>query len=328
MERKVLIIAEHREGRLTPAALETVSCALEIGSMLGTAPLIYMAGKEIEALAQETAERTGLSVTALEGEGFHLYNGEAYRAALADILIEQGPAFICIPHSAMGYDLAPALAVRLNASCITAVEAIVAEEETLSFTRSQWGGKVTARMAPLTDTVVLTVLPGAWHPQPEGRRTPGPVQILSNPLKAERSRTTGIRESGHSGFNLQEAEVIVSAGKGLGSEENLHLLHELAGMFPRSAVGGSRAACDAGWIDYGRQIGQTGKTVTPKLYLACGISGSTQHVAGMKGSRTVIAINTDAHAPIFGIADYGIVDDVTRFIPVLLEAFKMQRKQA
>ena len=326
MEQKVIVIAEHREGRLTPAALETVSCALELGSMLGTVPRIHMAGKEIEALAHETAERTGLPVTAIEGEGFHLYNGEVYKAALTDMFVEQELSFICMPHSAMGYDLAPALAVRLNASCITAVEKIVPEGGTLSFTRSQWGGKVNARMVPLTNTVVLTVLPGAWHPQADGHRSPGPVKILSNPLRPERSRTTCIRESGHRGFNLQEAEVIVSAGKGLGSEENLHLLQELAEIFPRSAVGGSRAACDAGWIDYGRQIGQTGKTVAPKLYLACGISGSTQHIAGMKGSRTVIAINTDSHAPIFGIADFGIVDDMTRFIPALLAAFRAQRK--
>nr|HPR04350.1 electron transfer flavoprotein subunit alpha/FixB family protein [Deltaproteobacteria bacterium] len=137
-----------------------------------------------------------------------------------------------------------------------------------------------------------------------------------------RSRLLGVREPAHRDSALRDAEVIVSAGRGIGKKENVEIVRELASLFPRSAVGASRSVCDLGWLEYGRQIGTTGQTVAPKLYIACGISGAIQHVAGMRGAHTIVAINTDPDAAIFRVAHYCIVEDITTFIPVLMDELK------
>jgi electron transfer flavoprotein alpha subunit len=318
-KKQIVVIAEHRQGNITPVTLETFSLARELERLLGLEIIIIIPGKSIGNQAFHIAGMTGMDVIGIEGEGLELYNCEAYLAALTGPLEAADPQYIVMPHSAMGYDLAPRLAVRLKASCITAVEQLTKKWESVTFLRSQWNGKIILEVAPLTERKVLTVLPGSWPELDEKPEKPGKVTIIPFDSLTEYSKTTGIKEAGRTEFDLTKADVIVAAGRGLGKEENLPVIYELSGIFPRSAVGASRAACDAGWFDYGQQIGITGKTVSPKLYIACGISGSTQHIAGMKGSQTVIAINTDPAASIFGIADYCIVEDLTTFIPCLLE---------
>jgi electron transfer flavoprotein alpha subunit len=138
------------------------------------------------------------------------------------------------------------------------------------------------------------------------------------------SRTLGIAESAHLYSALKDAEVIVSGGRGIGKRENVSLIKRLAAVFPRSAVGASRSACDLGWFEHRHQIGTTGQTVSPRLYIACGISGAFQHVSGMRGAQTILAINTDRHAPIFQVAHYCIVEDLTTFIPILLREISVE----
>jgi electron transfer flavoprotein alpha subunit len=142
---------------------------------------------------------------------------------------------------------------------------------------------------------------------------------MDAPLRDWPSKTLGIEESIHRDSALKDAEVIVAAGRGVGKKENISLIERLAAVFPGSAVGASRSACDLGWLEHKHQIGTTGQTVSPKLYIACGVSGAFQHVSGMRGAQTVVAINTDIHASIFQVAHYGIVEDLTTFIPILLE---------
>ncbi|HOO89438.1 MAG TPA: electron transfer flavoprotein subunit alpha/FixB family protein, partial [Syntrophales bacterium] len=266
---------------------------------------------------------TGMDVIAIEGTGLEPYNCEAYLTALTRPLKALDPHYIVLPHTAMGYDLAPRLAVLLQASSITAVEQLSVRGESLTFLRSQWNGKVILEVVPLTERTVVTALPGCWPELVEKPEKIGKVTIIPCDTFPVRSKTTGIKEASRMEFDLTKADVIVAAGRGLGKEENLQLIYELSGIFQKSAVGASRAACDAGWFDYGRQIGITGQTVSPNLYIACGISGSTQHMAGMKRSRMVIAINTDPLASIFGIADYCIVEDLATFIPCLLEEYNL-----
>lgn len=319
--RQIAVIAEHRNGVLTPGTLETLSFARELESLLNLKTNIVIAGKSIEGLTYDIAGMTGMDVIGIEGENLDLYNCESYLAALEKPLEELDPAYICTPHSAMGYDLAPRLAVRLKASCITAVEKIGKKGKSVLFSRSQWNGKIILEKEPVVKRAVLTVLSGSW-PEPDGRpEKTGEVTIITIAAETKNSRTIEIREAVRTGFDLAKAEVIVSAGKGLGKEENLPLIYKLSELFPKSAVGASRAACDAGWLDYGHQIGITGKTVSPKLYVACGISGSTQHIAGMKGSQMVVAINTDPAAAIFSVADYCIVEDLATFIPCVIEKY-------
>ena len=319
--KQIVVIAEHRQGNITPVTGETFSLARELGSLLDLKATIIILGKSMENQASHTAGMTGMDVIGIEGEGLERYNCEAYMAALTGPLDALDPHYIILPHTAMGYDLAPRLAVRLKASCITGVEQLSGKGESVTFLRSQWNGKIILEIAPLTERTVITVLPGSWPELDEKPGKPGQVTIIPFESFTKHSKTTGIKEAGRTEFDLTKADVIVAAGKGLGKEENLPVIFELSGIFSKSAVGASRAACDAGWFDYGRQIGITGKTVSPNLYIACGISGSTQHIAGMKGSRMVVAINTDSAASIFGIADYCIVEDLTTFIPCLLEEY-------
>ncbi|MBW2638384.1 MAG: electron transfer flavoprotein subunit alpha/FixB family protein [Deltaproteobacteria bacterium] len=320
-KKQIAVIAEHRNGVLTPGTLETLSFARELERLLNLETNIIISGKSIGDMTLDIAGMTGMDMIGIEGENLERYNCEAYLEALEKPLVELDPAYICIPHSAMGYDLAPRLAIRLKASCITAVEKIWEEGESVTFSRSQWNGKITIEMEPVAKRSILTVLPGSW---PEFKGEPkkkGVVTISHTTTETKNSRTTCIKEVKRTGFDLAKAEVIVSAGKGLGKEENLPLIYKLSELFPKSAVGASRAACDAGWFDYGHQIGITGKTVSPKLYIACGISGSTQHIAGMKASQMVVAINTDPAASIFSIADYCIVEDLATFIPCVIENY-------
>ena len=322
-KKQIVVIAEHRQGNMTPVTGETLSLARELGSLLDLETIIIILGKSMENQASQIAGMTGMDVIGIEGEGVELYNCEACLAALTGPLEALDPHYIVLPHTAMGYDLAPRLAVRLRASSITAVEHLSHKGESATFLRSQWNGKIILEVAPLTERTVVTVLPGSWPELDENPEKPGQVTIIPFNTLTGHSKTTGIKEAGRTEFDLTKADVIVAAGRGLGKEENLPVIYELSGIFPKSAVGASRAGCDAGWFDYGQQIGITGKTVSPNLYIACGISGSTQHIAGMKGSRMVVAINTDPAASIFGIADYCIVEDLTTFIPCLLEEYEI-----
>jgi electron transfer flavoprotein alpha subunit len=320
-KKQIAVIAEHRQGVPTPGTLETLSFARELERLLDLETKIIILGKSIGGLTSGIAGMTGREVIGIEGENLELYNCEAYLAGLEKPLEELDPAYICIPHSAMGYDLAPRLAIRRKSSCITAVEEIAKEGESITFSRSQWNGKIILEMAPLAKRAILTVLPGSWPEFDEKPEKRGAVTISCTTTEVKNSRTTEIKEAKRSGVDLTKAEVIVSVGKGLGKEENLPLIYNLSKLFPKSAVGASRSACDAGWLDYGHQIGITGKTVSPKLYIACGISGSTQHIAGMKGSQMVVAINTDSAASIFSVADYCIVEDIATFIPCVIESY-------
>jgi electron transfer flavoprotein alpha subunit len=268
------------------------------------------------------ADKIGCHVTGIEGGSLELYNGETYKAAVLEVFKTFDPLYVCMPHTATGFDLAPRLAFDLKASCITSVEKIRAGEGDIRFIRSMFNGKLHAEMAPAATKTVLTILPGAWssletHPKPKGS-----VHMIKTDFIPVASQTLEIKESKKGKLNLRDADVIISAGRGIRNPENRHLLEEFTKIFPKSALAASKAACDLGWFGYQRQIGITGQTVSPKLYIACGISGSVQHISGMKGSQTIIGINSDSDASIFNIADYGIVENLETFIPALLEEFK------
>jgi electron transfer flavoprotein alpha subunit len=216
----------------------------------------------------------------------------------------------------MGYDLAPRLAVLLKAACVTGVESVGEG----SLMRPIHSGRLIEEIVPNTPRVVVTVLPGVYRPCGETTGAAGAVVVREIAFTELTSQTLGTVESSYRDSALKDAQIIVSGGRGIGKKENISLIKELAAIFPRSAVGASRSACDLGWFERKQQIGTTGLTVSPKLYIACGISGAFQHVSGMRGAQTIIAINTDAHAPIFQAAHYCVVENLTTFIPLLIEA--------
>jgi electron transfer flavoprotein alpha subunit len=307
------IIAEQRKGLITEETYELVNFARSIEN--GMRPVILLPGKDIMGLAQEISERTGCDAIALCGHHLDQYNTLSYAHALMEILQKETTAWVCLPHTSMGYDLAPRLAVPLHAACITGVESI--GEGCLS--RPVFGGRFVEEMIPHTPRVVVTVLPGAFHVCEERTGPAGRVRRVDVAFQELPSQTLGTAESPHRDSSLKDAEVVVSAGRGIGKKENISLIEGLAAVFPRSAIGASRSACDLGWFEHKHQIGITGQTVSPRLYIACGISGAFQHVSGIRGSQTIVAINTDPKAAIFRVAHYCIVEDLTSFIPILIE---------
>jgi electron transfer flavoprotein alpha subunit len=314
----IYMIAELRKGCIQQETYELVSFGRVIGE--GKRLVFLLLGKKIEEQAREISKKTGCDTLVLFGDHLEHYNALSYAHALMEILQEEAAAWVCLPHTSMGYDLAPRLAVLLKAACITGVESAGGG----SLGRPIYSGRFIEEIVPKTPRVVVTVLPGAFCPCEETAGPGGEVKVMKAAFTEVPSRTLGIAESAHRDSALKDAEVIVSAGRGIGKKENVSLIKRLAALFPRAAVGASRSACDLGWFEHKNQIGTTGQTVSPKLYIACGISGAFQHVSGMRGAQTIVAINTDRHAPIFQVAHYCIVEDLTTFIPTLLEEISVE----
>jgi electron transfer flavoprotein alpha subunit len=323
MNQEIIVIAELSDGRVLPVTEELIAFARALAAGDSGPVRIMVPGRDIEPVACRLADETGMDVIALEGDSLEPYNAEMWMAALASRLAVRKPRYVCIPHTSRGCDFAPGLAVRLGAACITAVEGIRRQDGVISFTRSIFNGKIRMYVAPETDTSVLTVLPGVFNTQEMSRKgsgsSPGHVQILKIPDRPQRIRAMGMIPAAEQDLDLALSDVIVSAGRGVGCEENLAWIRRLAGLFSKSAVGCSRALCDLGWLGYKHQIGLTGRTVAPKLYIACGISGAVQHIAGMRDSRFIVAVNKDPRAAIFQVADVGIVEDLNTFIPLVME---------
>jgi electron transfer flavoprotein alpha subunit len=302
---------------------------------------LFVLGLGIEGAVAAFSENPEVVVAGLAGEALALYSAEAWKGVLAPRLEQMKPRFVCIAHDATGADFAPGLAVRLGAGCITAIENARREGANVIFRRSLLNGKIKAEVVSQAETTVLTLLPGMFRgsgggdretlPPPrsgllDGRRVgPAQARIISLAGLPLRSRPLGLLPAPEKDADLAAAEVVVAAGRGIGKEENLALVRDLAALFSRSALGASRTVCDAGWLPARLQIGQTGKTVTPRLYIACGVSGALQHLAGMRGSQFIVAINSDPRAAIFQAADICIVEDLLVFIPLLIAACKRRR---
>jgi len=315
----IVVIAEHFQGEIRPVTYELVHFA-EALQQLRPAPIqILVLGEKVGNLAESLAGTMGKNVLGIHAPQLAQYNGQVYKSALHEILKEYPPAYVCIAHSSRGSDFAPGLAMRLNAACITAVSSLSVQEDRICFSRDIYGGKINADMVSCTKTTVITVQPGSYGPTPKKDQAGGRVYLKSMAVTPQASATLSTTTFQKSDLDLSTARVIVSAGRGIGEAENLEIVRNLASAIPQSVVCGSRPVIDLGWLTYDRQVGVTGATVTPDLYVACGISGAAQHVGGMKGSGFIVAINTDPMAAIFNLSDICIVEDLKTFIPILLE---------
>jgi electron transfer flavoprotein alpha subunit len=248
------------------------------------------------------------------------YQADAYLAALAQIVSKAAAQVILLPDDSRGREVAPRLAYRLKAGVVTEVTAIEGDGPSVLLQRQMYGGRTVATFAVQRFPVVATVKPRAMEPAVERAGHPGEEVSMTVSLDASLFRTRVVERFGEEvrGVKLENAKVIVSGGRGLKGPEPFKQLEELAQLL-RGAVGASRAATDAGWVPASWQVGQTGKTVSPDLYIAVGISGATQHLAGMTSSKTIVAINTDADAPIFKVAHLGIVGDFKSVLPKFIE---------
>lgn len=317
---RIVIIAESGANTVMPVTYEL----LTLGAAIDPDHIeVILLGTECREAAQEIAGHTGLPVTAVTTSTE--YTPELWNDILSSIIPGRYSDLIVIAHTACGQDFAPGLALRLGAPCVTAVESFSRSNDKLTFTRSILNGKALMDVTPEATPCVVTVMPGAFAASPSTPTAQGEVEIILSGGLPCKVVPSGMKqpEQGDA-LPITEAEVIVSAGRGIGKPENLEQIERLAARFERSAVGASRPLCDQGWLPYRRQVGLTGATVCPKLYIACGISGSPQHVAGMKDSLLIIAINKDPHAAIFQVADYCVIADLQEFIPILLEELDNQ----
>jgi electron transfer flavoprotein alpha subunit len=322
MKQTIVVIVEHYSGQIKPVTHELVSCARRLQQHTASAIKAVILDAEPARLAREMADTWGLEVSAVRIPQLTTYNGEIYKSVLADLLRELKAAYVCIAHSSQGTDFAPALAVKLNAACITGVEDILDVENRTCFARSIFGAKAMAHVRPEKDISILTIQPGMFRPQKPDEPVPGRVTHRSFNCKSLKTRSRGIKQAEADMTGITEAGVIVSAGQGLGDKENLDLIDQLAALFTKSAVAGSRIVCDLGWLGYRCQVGVTGATVSPQLYIACGISGAVQHVMGMRNSEYIVAINKDPAAAIFQVADICIVEDLTTFISAFIQEYE------
>jgi len=315
MQDGIVIIAEHADGKLKPVTYELLAFAGKLQHLTSQPIRVLLLGADVLPLAEDIAKKSRLDVTAFEAPELSGYNGEIYAGVMAEHLRTRRPAYVCAAHSSQGQDFAPVLAVKLGAACIGGVEDVLPSGPGVGFARPLYGGKIRAEVRPTSGTAVLTVQPGFFKFVPPAAGKAGRIDMRQLEAGTYKSRALGIKKSAPDAAGITEAEVIVAAGQGIGDKDNLGLIHQLAALFAKSAVAGSRIVCDLGWLEYRCQVGVTGATVAPRLYIACGISGAIQHLTGMRGSEFIVAINKDPAAAIFQVADVCIVEDLTTFIP-------------
>ncbi len=326
MKERIIVIAEHAGGRAAPVTGELVACAQVIQNHLGLDIQILVAGQGIEVLADKLARQTGLDVVAIPMDEPAGDETGFYKRLPKSLFADLHPAYICIAHTPRGLDFAGGLAARLDAAFIPGVEKVVQHEKGVCFTRGVFNDKLMSEVISNASVTVLTVQPGRFKPNLPTAVLPGRVRVQKAVTVPAGSRFMGYQSKQSGPSALDAAEVIVSAGNGIGNKENLDLIYRLAEIFPKSAVAGSRPVCDKKWLTYKHQVGTTGRRVAPRLYIACGISGASQHIAGMRDSGFIVAINRDPRAAIFNFADACVVEDLTSFIPLLIETYQNENR--
>jgi electron transfer flavoprotein alpha subunit len=317
----ILVIIDTIANKAPASAFELIAFAERLAGRDSLPVRVVIAGETI-ADAAEKAALYGHPVIGFEHDDFRFPNPDLLVKTLMDCFDEFSPRYLCLQHTMRGCHVAAQLAVTAGCTGITAVESFTWADNGSTFRKSLFNGKITVDLSPFTEQSVVTVLPGVYA-SPDITATPrnrGTIEIRKV-TGASRCRPLTIRQSAEENVKLEESDVIVSAGRGIGTRQNLELIRDVAQLFPNAAVGASRTICDLKWLPFAHQVGVTGKTVSPKLYLACGISGAQQHVAGMKGSQLVVAINTDPQAAIFSVSDYIVVEDLTTFLPLLIRKY-------
>ena len=317
--QSIVIIAECFEGEIRPVTYESIGFAETLQQLRPARIKILVLGDDVEKMATDLAQTSGKDVLGINVPQLSQYNGQVYQSVIYAELKEQSPEYICAAHTSQGWDFIPGLAARMQATCITGVNRVSARGEKICLSRDIYGGKLSADIISKTESTLITVQPGSFRWNQKPNQEPGVVKIISPSIEPQDSKTLSTHSHQESDLDLSQAKVIVSAGRGIGDEENLDLIHQLATAIPQAVVCGSRPIIDNGWLSYDRQVGVTGATVSPDLYLACGISGAAQHVSGMQGAALVVSINTDPMAAIFNQSDICIVEDLTVFIPALLD---------
>jgi electron transfer flavoprotein alpha subunit len=318
MAKKILAVLEQREGTLKKSAFEVVSLTAKLATELSCESEAVVVGGEINNL-NETAKFGVSKIIHLKNNDLQNYSSSAYADAVSNYANETKADVLIFSNTAMGKDLAPRITVKLEAGCL--MDCIkVDPSNDLVATRPIYAGKALVDVKLTTDKKIISIRPNVFKAEPSDNSTEPEIKEIEISSPNLSSKVSEFKKA-EGKLDVAEADIIVSGGRGMKGPENFHLVEELADAFG-AAVGASRAVVDAGWRPHREQVGQTGKTVSPTLYVACGISGAIQHLAGMSSSKYIVAINKDKDAPIFNVADYGIAGDIFEVLPVLTEEIK------
>ena len=322
--KDIWVVIEHSGGTVKPVSLEAVHAARQLSSKIGgQVKAVYLSsdsGDGVKAIARSGVDQV-LWIVDVDLES---YISSRYLAALVECIRESSPAAILLPATNHGKELAPALSGSLGSGLATdCIGLDYSDASGIQVKRPVYAGKASSSLEfSGPEPVIITLRPNAFRSDPVASSKEAPI-IEYSPQWTQLSRLLNLKEivKGGGALDITEARIVVSGGLGMQGPENFHLLEELAEVLG-AAVGASRPVVDNGWRDYSNQVGQTGRTVGPDLYIACGISGAVQHLAGMSSSKCIVAINKDPNAPIFDVADYGIVGDALQILPILTREFK------
>ncbi|MFV9833483.1 electron transfer flavoprotein subunit alpha [Bacillus stercoris] len=319
MGKKVIVLGEIRDGELRNVTFEAIAAGRTIsgdGEVIGV-----LIGENVQSIAQELIHYGADKVLTAEDPKLKSYTADGYSQVMRGVIEQEKPDSVIFGHTAMGKDLSPKLAARLQTGLISDATDVSVTGENVVFTRPIYSGKAFERVISTDPMIVATIRPNNIQALEKDTSRSGSIESVDVSLTDLRTVIQEVVKKTADGVDLSEAKIIVAGGRGVKSKEGFQPLEELAEVLG-AAVGASRGACDADYCDYALQIGQTGKVVTPDLYIACGISGAIQHLAGMSNSKVIVAINKDPEADIFKIADYGIVGDLFEVVPLLTEEFK------
>lgn len=325
MGRKVLVLAEVKDRNLRNVSYEAIAAAKTVsegGEVVGV-----LLGESVRNLAEGLIHYGADRVVVVENDKLSNYSSDGFSQAFIAVVNEEDPEAIIFGHTSLGKDLSPKVASKLDAGLISDVIDVEVAGDNVVFTRPIYSGKAFEKKIVTDGIIFATVRPNNIAPLDKDESRSGDVSTLEVEIKDLRTIIKEVVRKASEGVDLSEAKVVVAGGRGVKSADGFKPLQELADVLG-GAVGASRGACDAGFCDYSLQIGQTGKVVTPDLYIACGISGAIQHLAGMSNSKVIVAINKDPEANIFKVADYGIVGDLFEVVPLLTEEFKKLKVNA
>ncbi|MBC8225182.1 electron transfer flavoprotein subunit alpha/FixB family protein [Candidatus Bathyarchaeota archaeon] len=318
---EILVLAEHRRGALRDVTYELLAKGREITDSGGLELSTIVLGSGCSGFAGELSNHAD-RVLVVDHPDLAEFNAEAYSKVLVGVIAERKPRLTLIGHTSCGVDLAPALAIKSGLPLATDCIDLSLDGGGLAVTRQVYGGKMNVEgVLREAEGHIATVRPATFEPG-EPRGEPGEVVSLEYPAELELvTRFTGFVEPPPGEVDIADAEIIVGVGRGIKDEKNIPVVRELAEAL-KGELGCSRPIVDKGWLPKDRQVGSSGKTVKPKLYIASGISGSFQHVMGMKGSDLIVVVNKDSKAPLFGFADYGVVGDLFKVLPALTEKIR------
>jgi electron transfer flavoprotein alpha subunit len=316
----ILVFLEQRDGEIRAASLQALSEARRLAAGPGWPVAAVLAGDGVAGSASALGGYGAQTVYLADEPTFKLYSAEGYAAAVVKAAEQAQPSAVFFAGTAMGRDLAPRVAARLGVGALADVVELTLDGETLVAKRPVYSGKAFATVDTVGKTPqVISLRPNVFAAEEAGGSAE--VVTLDGLTPTIRAVVTELTDTGGGELDVAEADIIVSGGRGIKGPENFALIRELADAVG-GAVGASRAVVDAGWIEHKHQVGQTGKVVSPSLYIAAGISGAIQHLAGMSSSKVIVAINKDPDAPIFKVADYGVVGDLFEVIPPMVEEIK------